>query len=113
MKAWDLTFSNGAKRDLKNLNSSQRNEVLKSINKVLQNPLPSNEGGYGKPLGNKMGLNLSGCLKIKLKASGLRVVYRLIRTEAAMQVIVIGLRADEEVYKIAYQRLQELKMGKV
>ena len=86
------------------LDGSQRLLVLKAIKKVQQNPLPAEENGYGKTLGNHSRTNLAGFLKIKLRASGLRVVYQLRRTETEMLVIVIGVRADEEVYEIAQKR---------
>ena len=103
---WSLEFTLDAQNDLQNLDNSQKKQITRAIEKVRQNPLPDYEGGYGKPLGNKGNINLSGCLKIKLKAPGLRAVYRLIRTESTMQMIVIGLRKDEEVYKTAEKRLQ-------
>lgn len=106
---WKLVYLPKALKDLENLDHSQQIAVRKAIEKVNKNPLPNTEGGYGKPLGNKGNLDLKGCLKIKLKSSGLRAVYRLIRTEKEMQMIVIGLRADEEVYKIAYKRLKEIE----
>lgn len=75
--------------------------VIKAIGKVLQNPLPVTEGGYGKPLGNKQGNDLAGFLKIKLRDAGIRVVYKLIRTETEMLAVVIGARADDEVHETA------------
>ena len=48
---------------------------------------------------------LSDCLKIKLKAAGIRIIYKLERTEETMLVIVIGLRADNEAYRTAEKRL--------
>ena len=66
-----------------------------------------NEGGLGKPLGNRGGTDLSGFLKIKLKAAGLRVVYKLIRTETEMLIVVIGARADDDVYKTAQKRAEK------
>ena len=47
---------------------------------------------------------------IKLRASGLRVVYQLRRTETEMLVIVIGVRADEEVYEIAQKRSNQYNL---
>jgi mRNA interferase RelE/StbE len=44
--------------------------------------------------------------KIKLLKSGIRVVYRLIRTGEIMKIIVIAARADDEVYKIAADRIE-------
>ena len=92
---WTLKFLPEAAKDLKNLAGNQRIMVAKAIDKVLENPLPENEGGYGKPLGNKNGINLTNLLKIKLKSAGIRVVYKIIKTETEMLVVVIGARADD------------------
>ena len=54
-------------------------------------------------------LPLSGLLKIKLRAHGLRVVYQLIRMNHQMLVIVIGIRADGQVYSEAQTRINRLK----
>ena len=43
-------------------------------------------------------------LIFKLRSAGLRIVYQLRRTESSMMVIVIGVRADEEVYELAQKR---------
>ena len=103
--SWTLEYLPEAEKDLKALDGSQRLLVLKAIEKKCSKiPLPAEENGYGKTLGNHSRTNLAGFLKIKLRASGLRVVYQLRRTETEMLVIVIGVRADEEVYEIAQKR---------
>lgn len=107
---WKLVYLPEAAKDLKNLAGNQRLLVVKAIDKVLQNPLPVSEGGYGKPLGNKQGNDLSGFLKIKLRSAGIRVVYKLIRTETEMLVVVIGARADDEVYEAAQHRIKKNKL---
>ena len=99
--SWTLEYLPEAEKDLKALDGSQRLLVLKAIKKVQQNPLPAEENGYGKALGNH---------RIKLRASGLRVVYQLRRTETEMLVIVIGVRADEEVYEIAQKRSNQYNL---
>ena len=104
---WSLRYLPEAVRDLKSLSGNQRIMVAKAIDKVLENPLPSHEGGYGKPLGNKNGSDLSGLLKIKLKSAGIRVVYKIYRTETEMLVVVIGARADDEVYDTAGHRAKK------
>lgn len=38
-------------------------------------------------------------------------IYRLIRTEHGMEIIVIGARADSEVYEEAVKRLKQKKWG--
>ena len=105
--SWEVEYLPEAHQDLKNLDGSQKNLVLKAIKKVKQNPLPIYEGGYGKPLGNKNGTDLSGFLKVKLKSAGLRVVYKVVRQDDKMLIIVIGARADEEVYGIAQKRIRD------
>ena len=105
---WEILFLPEAVDDLKALDGSQRKLVRKAINKVSQNPLPESEGGYGKTLGNKHGSNLSGLLKIKLRDAGIRIVYALKRTEHGMLIVVIGARADDEVYKIAEKRKPQI-----
>ena len=102
--SWEVLYLPEAENDLQKLDGSQRILVLKAIKKVRNNPLPQSEGGYGKPLGNKGGRNLTNLLKIKLKASGIRIVYSIIRQAEQMIIIVIGIREDEEVYNIAESR---------
>lgn len=104
---WKLAYLPEAAKDLKDLAGNQKIMVAKAINKVLENPLPVSEGGYGKPLGNKRGNDLSGFLKIKLKSAGIRVVYKLVKIEGQMLVVVIGARADDEVYDIAQHRAEK------
>ena len=101
---WTLKFLPEAQKDFEQLAGNQKLLVAKALDKVVQNPVSIYEGGYGKPLGSKSGTDLSGLLKIKLRDAGLRIVYKLVRTETSMLVIVIGARADDAVYKIAEKR---------
>ena len=64
---WRIEFIKEAEEDLKHLDHSIQIQVLKGINKVSKNPLPESEGGYGKPLGHKLGINLTNLMKIKFK----------------------------------------------
>ena len=104
---WTLSFLPEAEKDLSALDGSRRLLALKAIRKVCSNPLPVNEGGYGKPLGHVNKRNLTGFLKIKLRDAGIRIVYKLVRTETRMLVVVIGLRADDEAYEIAERRIKK------
>ena len=100
---WQIEFLEEATNDLKKLDHSSQIQVLKGIRKVSQNPLPNFQGGYGKPLGNKSGTNLTNLLKIKFLVLGIRVVYQLEKTETTMKIIVISARTDEQAYKEAYK----------
>ena len=107
---WSVVYLPEAKQDFAELYGSQKILVSKAIKKVSQNPMPSSEGGYGKPLGNKQGTNLTGLQKIKIRDAGIRIVYQLFRTETQMLIIVIGARKDEEVYDIAEHRASKYKL---
>lgn len=104
---WNVKFLPEAQDDMASLAGNQRILVAKAIRKVQQNPLSFQEGGYGKPLGNKHNNDLSGFLKIKLRNEGLCVVYKVVRTGSEMLIIVIGARKDEEVYGIASKRIKK------
>lgn len=101
---WELKFLPEAEKDIDDLDGSQRLQVKKALMKVKQNPIPANEGGYGKPLGKTNDTDLTGLSKIKLRSSGLRIVYKLIQTESSMVVVVVGAREDSEVYQMAEKR---------
>jgi mRNA interferase RelE/StbE len=102
---YEIEYIDEAKADLKSLDGSVSGQVLKVIDRVRKNPLPASEGGYGQPLGNVGGTNLTGLCKIKLLKLGIRVIYKVIREHDIMRIIVIAARADSEVYKIAEERL--------
>ncbi len=109
MADWRIEYSTTAKKDLEKLDGSQRSLVVKAINKVSLNPLPENEGGYGKPLRNDNGTHLAGLLKIKLLKAGIRIIYRLERINGVMTIVIIGMRSDEEVYKEAEKKINKTK----
>ena len=101
---WGYKYLPEADEDYNQFNKAQKYQIDKAILKVTKNPLPQNEGGLGKPLGHKHGLNLTGLCKITLKQMGIRIVYELIRTDEIMEIVVVAARADEEVYNIAAKR---------
>jgi len=103
----EIHYTEDALNDMDLLDNSQRKQVKKAIFKVSTNPLPKKEGGYGNPLGNKGGTNLTGLMKIKLLKLGIRVVYQLIRVDKIMKVIVIAARSEDLVYKEASKRITD------
>lgn len=104
---WEVRYLKAAVADLEKLDRSQRIVVIKKINQVAENPLPQKEGGYGVPLGSRSGADLTGYCKIKLLKLGIRVVYRLEKSEGTMKIIVVSARADDEVYRLATKRIQK------
>lgn len=104
---WKVEYLRESLEDIKRFDHSQRLQVVKAINKVAVNPLPHSEGGYGKPLSNKSGTNLAGYCKIKLLKLGLRVVYKVVRDDNIMKIVVVSARVDDEVYILAQKRIEK------
>ena len=61
---WVIEYLPEARKDMQGLDHSVQTQVLKGIRKVAGNPVSVHEGGYGKPLGNKNGNDLTGLFKI-------------------------------------------------
>ena len=55
---WELVYLPEVEDDYNQLTRRQQLITDKAIKRVKGNPLPNNEGGYGKPLGHKRGRNL-------------------------------------------------------
>lgn len=98
--AWKVRITDEAKKDYNKIEGSIRKQVLAGIVKVSQAPLPS-PNGYGKPLGNKNGNNLTGFFKIKYRGIGIRVVYTLAVDKLVMNIVVISQRDDNYCYDLA------------
>ena len=98
--AWEIRITDEAKKDFNKIGGSIRKQVLAGIVKVSKAPLPS-PNGYGKPLGNKNGNNLTGFFKIKYRGIGIRVVYTLVVDKMVMNIVVISQRDDNYCYELA------------
>lgn len=81
------------------MEGSIRKQILAGILKVAQAPMPS-PNGYGKPLENKNGNNLTGFFKIKYRGIGIRVVYTLVIDKLLMNIVVISRRDDNYCYDL-------------
>lgn len=106
---WEVRYHPDAQKELDRLDGSVRKIVLAGIKKVSANPVSKDDGGYGKPLGNKGENNLTGYFKIKYRKIGIRVVYKLIIEvkkdgSKVMYILVISARADNEIYNLAGSR---------
>jgi len=97
---WEVKLSKEARKALSIFDNITQKQVLAGIKKVSKNPL-SNPNGYGKPLGNKGGYNLTGFFKIKYRDIGIRVVYSLTSIGEIMNILVISKRDDNTCYEEA------------
>lgn len=98
--AWKIRIADEAKKDYGRIEGNVRKQVLAGIVKVSKAPLPS-PNGYGKPLGNKKGNDLTGFFKIKYRGIGIRVVYTLVVNKMIMNILVISQRDDNYCYDLA------------
>ena len=110
MSTWTVELLPDAQKDMKRLNKAVQSQVRRGILKVAQNPLPHNEGGYGKPLRNDNQTKLAGLCKVKFREIGIRVVYKAVRQDNVMRIIVVGVRSDKEVYKLADARRRKYSL---
>lgn len=97
---WKIRITDEARQDYRKIDGSIHKQILAGIIKVSAAPLPSPDG-YGKPLGNVHGNNLTGFFKIKYKKIGVRVVYTLVPDEQVMNIVVISERDDDYCYSMA------------
>jgi mRNA interferase RelE/StbE len=99
--AFKIEFHPEAVKDFDRLDASVRKEVSKKIDALSEKPF------LGKPLGNKMGLDLTGFFKLYVSKKKIRIVYRLLKDYLeVIEMIGIGKREKEEVYKLIFRRLQ-------
>lgn len=104
--AWKIRITDEARKDYLKIEGSLKKQVLAGILKVSKAPLPS-PNGYGKPLGNKNGNDLTGFFKIKYRGIGIRVVYTLVLEEPVMNIVVISERDDSYCYDLASKLYQK------
>jgi len=94
---YKVKFRKSASKEWNKLNSSIQQQFAKKLNKCCENPhIPS--------------LKLSGmpsCYKIKLRASGFRLVYEVIDDLLIISVVAVGKRERNEVYHLASERIKE------
>lgn len=72
--------------------------VAKQIEKIAAAP------ELGEELGNKNGINLTGCRKMYADQKRIRIVYEALETKIIVYILAIGKREDMEVYKAALAR---------
>lgn len=107
MATWKVNYLPEALKEMSRLDGSVRVQVKKAIDKVAQNPTSHFDGGHGEPLANRQRADLSGLYKIKLRSIGIRVVYALMEVDGVMLIVVVGARANNEVYEDAASRREK------
>lgn len=98
---FEVVFIEEALEDYQKLDGSQRKYVDIALAKIEERA-----DELGEDLTKKNDSNLIGCKKIKFKKIGIRIVFRIIGSKAEIaEIIAIGRRDKNEVYKKASKRL--------
>lgn len=95
---YEIRFVAGAVADLKALDPSLQKLAWEQAEKVAEVP------ELGKPLGKKMGSDLSGFRTIRFYRQVYRVVYEILEAEGAVKIWGIGKRESEEIYRAVARR---------
>ncbi len=101
--AYKIEFLPEAEKDFDALDGSVRKDVARKIDGLSENPF------LGKPLGSKYGVDLTGFYKIYVSRKKYRIVYRLRgKYIEVTEIVGIGKRDKEEVYRLVARRLRKL-----
>jgi len=92
---WSICYHPAVEKDLASIGRSRARKVLKTI----EAKLGADPGKFGAPLRK----SLAGLRKLRVE--DIRVVYRLEKKRIEVFVVVVGLRADDAVYKAADVRM--------
>ncbi|GFM72951.1 mRNA interferase RelE [Pseudomonas cichorii] len=92
---YTLEFLIEAKKEYDDLDKAVQLQLLKKLRSRLLEP---------KVQADKL-RDMPGCYKIKLRASGIRLVYEVIDTKLVVIVIAVGRRDNEVVYHAARKRI--------
>jgi mRNA interferase RelE/StbE len=89
--------------DFDNLDGAVKKQIAKKIDALVENPF------LGEPLGNKFGINLTGFYKLYAIKKKYRIAYHLVGDRLEIiEIIAIGKRDKEEVYRLVAKRLKKL-----
>ncbi|PSL40923.1 mRNA interferase RelE/StbE [Planomicrobium soli] len=94
---YQLEWTQYSKEDYEQLDGSQKIFVNKALDRIRL---------MGMEAGQPLSGNLAQCNKLKNKKMGLRVIFREAEgTIQVIQIVAIGKREKEKIYKMAEERL--------
>ncbi len=94
---YQIEWTQYSKGDYDDLDGSQKIFVDKALDRIISKGMEA-----GQPLNG----SLSHCNKLKNRKMGLRVVFREVEGKLQIiQIVAIGKRDKDEIYKIAEKRL--------
>lgn len=94
-----IEFLPEAAREFEALDGSLRKIAAKQLDKLAQRP------ELGEPLGERLGIDLTGYRKLYFGKKAYRIVYEIHRGRLLVLVIGIGKRERAEIYREVARRL--------
>ena len=105
---FDVRLDPDALKEYEKLDGS----VIKIVNKAIDE-LEYRADEVGKVLENKRNMRLHGCKEIKLRGSGIRIVFRItnevVEILKVVYILVIERRSNDFVFKIASKRFKRVQ----
>ena len=95
---FNIEFDARALKEWTKLDKTIRDQFKKKLRKLQENPYIESARLHG---------DLAGCFKIKLRASGFRLVYQVLDDEIVILVIAVGKREDKQAYETASKRISD------
>jgi len=95
LTTFNLEFLPSARREWDKLGATIREQFVRKLRERLTDPHVPTARLHGLP----------DCYKIKLRAAGYRLVYRVHDDRVVVQVIAVGRRERNAVYKTAAGRV--------
>lgn len=92
---YEIEFYEDAFDEWHRLDASVRDQFKKKLAKLVEDP--------HRPANRLRGLE--GCYKIKLRAAGVRLIYKVEDGELVILVVAVGKRDKNAVYDTARERL--------
>lgn len=93
---YSVKFREEAFKEWQKLDKSLQQQFAKKLKKCCDNP--------HIPAARLRGLK--DCYKIKLRASGFRLVYQVIDDQLVIAVVAVGKRERSDVYHLASERMR-------
>ncbi|ANU27078.1 addiction module toxin RelE [Planococcus versutus] len=94
---YQLEWTQYSKEDYEQLDGSQKIFVHKALDRIKLRGMEAGQSLHG---------DLAQCNKLKNKKMGLRIIFReAVGTIQVIQIVAIGKRDKEKIYKMAEERL--------
>lgn len=94
--SYTVKFREDALKEWQKLDKTIQQRCARKLKKYCENP----------PIPSARLRGINDCYKIKLRASGFRLVYQMIDDKLIIAVVAVGKRERSDVYNLASERMR-------